>query len=196
MECAAAVLLACKAGEVARKVRDVVNVAHLRGGASAQPIQVSAEFWDLRDAVVAAEQDILRSLGFGVRPELPFAYLLNYLRALAASPALSAVAHSLLVESFDVNLAARHAPHAIAAGCIHAAALVTDAALDPPAWHDVVDVSRGELCTVASELVSLLERIGERLPARPPPAGSAAAEAAAAEDERRARDLRLWLRAK
>ncbi|KAJ1494608.1 hypothetical protein T484DRAFT_1764925, partial [Baffinella frigidus] len=65
VECAAAVLLACKSGEVARKVRDVVNVTHLRGSSSSQPIQVTAEFWDLRDAVVAAEQDLLRALGFG-----------------------------------------------------------------------------------------------------------------------------------
>lgn len=40
VECAAAVLLACKSGEVARKVRDVVNVTHLRGSSSSQPIQV------------------------------------------------------------------------------------------------------------------------------------------------------------
>ena len=39
--------------------------------------------------MVAAEQDLLRALGFGVRPDLPFAFLLNYLRALAAPAALA-----------------------------------------------------------------------------------------------------------
>jgi len=51
-----------------------------------------------RDALVACEQDVLRTLGFCIQPPLPFNYLLNYLKALNATPMLSGAAFAILNE--------------------------------------------------------------------------------------------------
>ena len=42
---------------------------------------------------------LLKALGFSIKPELPFAYLLNYLKSLAASPQLAAAGHPLDLSS-------------------------------------------------------------------------------------------------
>lgn len=41
-------------------------------------------FWRMRDRLVEGEHHLLKTLGFTIKPELPFAYLLNYLKALSA----------------------------------------------------------------------------------------------------------------
>ena len=46
------------------QVRDVVNVTFRRAVPEAEPLRVGAQFWTLRDRVVAGEQDVLRALGF------------------------------------------------------------------------------------------------------------------------------------
>lgn len=38
----------------------------------------------MRDRLVEGEHHLLKALGFTIKPELPFAYLLNYLKALSA----------------------------------------------------------------------------------------------------------------
>ncbi len=58
VEAGACVLVATKANEVQRKVRDVVNVVYQRARPNASPLDVGSAFWDLRDAIVASEQDV------------------------------------------------------------------------------------------------------------------------------------------
>ncbi|KAJ1494609.1 hypothetical protein T484DRAFT_1764926 [Baffinella frigidus] len=134
-------------------------------------------------------------------------------------------AYTLLVESFDVDLAGRYLPHVIAA-----AAPRTDGVGWGLAFAAVViSVSRADLEDVAATLVALLEQAAARLPPkpapitgkprRPPPppvaeaeveaaneedetkaeaevdAGEAEVEAAKEEDEKKSREFRLWLRA-
>jgi hypothetical protein len=104
IEASACILVSAKVNEVPRKVRDVVNVAHQRTWPDSKPLEVGAKFWDIRDAVVAGEQEVLRALGFSIQPPLPFNFLLNYLKALDATPMLSAASFSILNESFDLPL--------------------------------------------------------------------------------------------
>lgn len=49
------------------------------------------EYWTLRDAVVAHEQILLRTLAFDLDVDLPYRYLLNYLRTLRAGHGIAHV---------------------------------------------------------------------------------------------------------
>ena len=42
----------------------MVNVTYRRALPAAEELRVGAQFWALRDRVVAGEQDVLRALGF------------------------------------------------------------------------------------------------------------------------------------
>ena len=110
VESSACILIAAKVKEVPRKVRDIVNVAYQRVHPARPPLQVGAAYWGLRDALVACEQDLLRSQGFAVLPPLPFNYLLNYLKALGATPLLSQTAFCVLDSSCDLPLCMYFSP--------------------------------------------------------------------------------------
>jgi len=58
---------------------------------------------------------VLRSLGFSIKPELPFVYLLNYLKALAATPNVAAAGmlRLLCLKPRHACLAFAFHPHAL-----------------------------------------------------------------------------------
>ena len=120
VESSACILIAAKVKEVPRKVRDIVNVAYQRVHPARPPLQVGAAYWGLRDAIVACEQDLLRSQGFAVLPPLPFNYLLNYLKALGATPLLSQTAFCVLDSSCDLPLCMYFSPRILLHPHLHA----------------------------------------------------------------------------
>lgn len=167
IEASACILVAAKVNEVPRKVRDVVNVAHQRTWPRTEPLEVGATFWDIRDAVVASEQDVLRALGFSIQPPLPFNYLLNYLKALDATAMLSATSFSILNESFDLPLCIYFEPHEIAAACIYIASTLLniplpsrqDDAGQEISWNDVVAVTAPRLEELGSLIMGHVEAL-------------------------------------
>ena len=54
---------------------------------------------------------VLRSLGFSIKPELPFVYLLNYLKALAATPNVAAAGISLFLCLWPLDSVPAYALH-------------------------------------------------------------------------------------
>jgi len=58
VEAGACVLVSTKANDIQRKVRDVVNVVYQRALPDSSPLDVGNTFWNLRDALVASEQDV------------------------------------------------------------------------------------------------------------------------------------------
>jgi len=64
------------------RVRDVINVTLRMIHPDRPPLEIDLEYKKLKDSMVAHEQIILRQLGFEMRVELPYKYLLNYLHIL------------------------------------------------------------------------------------------------------------------
>ena len=63
---AASLLVAVKAQNGDRKLRDIINVVHSALRPDSPPLTISQEFWSLRDAVVLMEQRLLRACAFQV----------------------------------------------------------------------------------------------------------------------------------
>ncbi|KAI8636386.1 hypothetical protein BD408DRAFT_426202 [Parasitella parasitica] len=76
--------LACKATEVPRKVRDIVNVGHRYYHPKGTTLNVDENYFRMRSSLVTSELLLVRALGFDLEVELPFAYCLNVLRGLGS----------------------------------------------------------------------------------------------------------------
>lgn len=91
-----ALYLASKLEECPIRMRDLINVydllsqraTHILNGKSDETYQYHAmsyfgnTFYDMKDALVVAEMQILKRLGFNVHVVLPYGTLVNYLRVL------------------------------------------------------------------------------------------------------------------
>ncbi len=93
-----ALYLASKLEECPLRMRDLINVYDLLIQRTAHPSHSSplhtpefkyvpmsyfgSKFYDLKDALVVAEMQILKRLGFQVHVVLPYGTLVNYLRVL------------------------------------------------------------------------------------------------------------------
>ena len=91
-----ALYLASKLEECPLRMRDLINVydlllsrtLHAVSASSHKPFKYtpmsyfSSTFYDLKDALVVAEMQILKRLGFNVHVLLPYGTLVNYLRVL------------------------------------------------------------------------------------------------------------------
>jgi len=92
-----ALYLASKLEECPLRMRDLINVYHLLLQRSAHALSSESSetefkytpmsyfgptFYDLKDALVVAEMQILKRLGFNVHVVLPYGTLVNYLRVL------------------------------------------------------------------------------------------------------------------
>ena len=91
-----ALYLASKLEECPLRMRDLINVydlllqraAYSLSSTSAEPFQYQpmsyfgSTFYDLKDALVVAEMQVLKRLGFNVHVVLPYGTLINYLRVL------------------------------------------------------------------------------------------------------------------
>ncbi|KAG1057761.1 hypothetical protein G6F43_000404 [Rhizopus delemar] len=76
--------LACKATEVPRKVRDLVNVSYRYYHPNESTLDVDENYFKMRASLVTTELLLVRALGFDLEVELPFAYCMNVLRGLAS----------------------------------------------------------------------------------------------------------------
>ncbi|KAK4518151.1 uncharacterized protein ATC70_001502 [Mucor velutinosus] len=76
--------LACKATEVPRKVRDLVNVGYRYYHPKGTTLNVDENYFKMRSSLVTSELLLVRALGFDLEVELPFAYCLNVLRGLGS----------------------------------------------------------------------------------------------------------------
>ncbi|CEP07047.1 hypothetical protein [Parasitella parasitica] len=76
--------LACKATEVPRKVRDIVNVGYRYYHPNGTTLDVDENYFKMRSSLVTSELLLVRALGFDLELELPFAYCLNVLRGLGS----------------------------------------------------------------------------------------------------------------
>ncbi|KAL9933122.1 hypothetical protein V8E36_007840 [Tilletia maclaganii] len=156
----------------------------------------SQDFYDSRDALVVAEMQILKRLGFNVQVVLPFATLVNYLKLLGltdpsagitdaservdpSTPSFAQRAWSYLNDALQTPLYCQYPPHILACGAIYLTALKNRPhplalPLKPKPWWALFDVeSEADLRIISATLLRLYDDSGwaeeEGEPAGNPP---------------------------
>ncbi|KAI7866394.1 hypothetical protein BDF14DRAFT_1812755 [Spinellus fusiger] len=76
--------LACKATDIPRKVRDLVNVGYRYYHLEGPMLQVDENYFKMRSSLVTSELLLVRTLGYNLEVELPFAFCLNTLRGMGS----------------------------------------------------------------------------------------------------------------
>jgi len=108
--------IAGKNEEISRKIRDIINTVNR---VLQESIKLDSEYWKLRDKLIEMEQTILRTLAFNTAVDLPYKYLLNYIKTLQGSNALAQLAWNIVNDSYFIpNICLNFKPNIIAVSAI------------------------------------------------------------------------------
>ncbi|KDN40263.1 cyclin-like protein [Tilletiaria anomala UBC 951] len=134
------------------------------------------EFYDAKDAMVIAEIQILKRLGFNVQVNLPYATMINYLQLLGLTdthryPGVAQRAWSFLNDALQTPVYCLFPPHNIACAAVYLTAITAQPPIslpqEPAPWHALFDASEGELRAICAHILRLYdERPGEGLASR------------------------------
>ncbi|PWN34657.1 cyclin-like protein [Meira miltonrushii] len=130
------------------------------------------EFYDTKDALVIAEMQILKRLGFQVQVNLPYATMVNYLQLLGLTGSQtqdSPVAHdgqtfaqlawAILNDSLQTTIYCLFPPHVVAVSAIYLTSTLVKVSpplpQQPKPWWELFDVSREEVRIVCSHIMRL-----------------------------------------
>lgn len=130
------------------------------------------EFYDTKDALVIAEMQILKRLGFQVQVNLPYATMVNYLQLLGLTGSqtqdspiakdgetFAQLAWAILNDSLQTTVYCLFPPHVIAVSAIYlTSTFITSSPplpLQPKPWWELFDVSREEVRIVCSHIMRL-----------------------------------------
>ncbi|KAI9287898.1 hypothetical protein BC943DRAFT_317340 [Umbelopsis sp. AD052] len=78
--------LACKATEVVRKIRDVINVCYRLVHQSDSILEIDEYYYRLRTSLTTSELILTRALGYDLDVDLPFAFALKVLKGMGCVP--------------------------------------------------------------------------------------------------------------
>ncbi|KAI8578445.1 hypothetical protein K450DRAFT_246843 [Umbelopsis ramanniana AG] len=78
--------LACKATEVVRKIRDVINVCYRLVHQSDSILEIDEYYYRLRTSLTTSELILTRALGYNLDVDLPFAFALKVLKGMGCVP--------------------------------------------------------------------------------------------------------------
>ncbi|KAJ2964425.1 hypothetical protein NQZ79_g644 [Umbelopsis isabellina] len=81
--------LACKATEVVRKLRDVINVCYRLIHQSDSILEIDEYYYNLRTSLTTSELILIRALGYNLDVDLPFAFALKVLKGMGCVPVFS-----------------------------------------------------------------------------------------------------------
>jgi len=163
----ACLYLACKIEETQRSWRDVVNVMHFvflkRENRTYIPLDKASfkkgdyNYWDLKNALVVSERQVLKELGFLVYVEHSHKFILNYLKVLDGSQELAQNAWNYVNDSLRTTVCVHYKPEAIAVTAIYIAARQLAIALpeSPDAWWELFDVTMTEIEEIGRCLLTL-----------------------------------------
>lgn len=153
-EAAAAVLfLAAKMCEEPRRLRDVLNGVEV--ASHGDIVRDAHAYWDRKSRMVAAEQLLLRELGFDTGFEDAQVLLLNSLRLLRAPKALYELSVALLNDA-SMRLREPRPSRVIAAAAISLAAEMLALPL-PNGWAGVLEVEASALAEASHAILAIYE---------------------------------------
>ena len=167
----AALFLAAKVDECARRIRDVINVVHIVStGDPSQPLTVSQSYWDRKELVIRRESSLLRALAFKCDVKHPHIFVLHFGRALECSAELTRIAYYIANDSMRLPLCIMYEPSLIAVACLHLAAELMGESMQMNLsrrvvlrggreWFEWFGVNRLELEDAIHQIIDLYERI-------------------------------------
>eukprot|EP01118_Nematostelium_gracile_P018400 TRINITY_DN8163_c0_g1_i1.p1 TRINITY_DN8163_c0_g1~~TRINITY_DN8163_c0_g1_i1.p1 ORF type:complete len:244 (+),score=51.58 TRINITY_DN8163_c0_g1_i1:26-757(+) len=150
---ATCVYLATKLEEDPKRLRDIINTSYMMQ--YNKQLMIGTEYWKERDRVVEQELALLSTLAFDVTVELPYKYLLNYLKALNAKHALAQLSWNLLNDSFETTISLTWRPHVVAVSCIYLASKFLKLQLDSSRWWETFDVSLEQINSISNTILEL-----------------------------------------
>ncbi|KAF8941169.1 cyclin-like protein [Dissophora ornata] len=157
------IFLAAKVEECPCRMTDLVNeidhlTKHFRHKTLEPLTLFSQEFYDLKNAVVIAEMQILKKLGFNVHVQLPYAIMVNYLKVLELTdhPTIPQRAWGFLNDGLRTSIYICYQPPTIACSVIWLAAREAGVPLPKsPAWWEVLDSKLEDIVNIAGHIKSL-----------------------------------------
>ncbi|KAL7416818.1 cyclin-like protein [Mrakia frigida] len=178
-----ALYLATKLEECPMRLRDLVNIYDLlhhrstyllanpsSSSSSSHPpapkfqytpmSYTSSTFYNLKDAIVISEMQILKRLGFNVQVQLPYASMVSYCQMLGMVEKEGVVdkAWGFLNDSLQTPLPALFPPPTLAASSILLSTRQSSVAL-PDSWWELFDVEYDDMICVCGWILRLYERI-------------------------------------
>ncbi|KAJ7074253.1 cyclin-like protein [Mycena amicta] len=172
-----ALYLASKLEECTLRIRDLINVYDLllqrSGHTTNTPFRYAPmsyfgnTFYELKDAIVVAEMQLLKRLGFNVHVVLPYGSLINYLRVLGLTdhPDACTRAWGYLNDALQTPVYALYSVPTI----VSAAILLTTRHLNialpstpPHCWWELFDAEWEDVWSVAGHIMRLYRTRSEQ----------------------------------
>ena len=134
-------------------------------------VVVGDEYYRTKDQVLELEQEVLRSVNYGLNTPQPHKYLLNMCHVAKASPAVAQLASVTLTDAcFNTTLLLRWTAPQLAGGALRVAAEVVGVNLDCPRsgsgglhWWDALGLDAAALEEIGGEMLDVLEgAVGEK----------------------------------
>lgn len=164
-----ALYLASKLEECPLRMRDLINVydlllaraAHASSSAPGPYVHTpmlyfAPAFYELKDALVVSEMQILKRLGFNTQVILPYGTLVNYLRVLELARDADACrkAWGYLNDALQTPVFALYPVPAVVCACVLLASRHLAIAL-PDAWWDLFDAEWEDVHSIAGTIMRL-----------------------------------------
>eukprot|EP01120_Amphizonella_sp_Union-15-10_P003844 TRINITY_DN14284_c0_g1_i1.p1 TRINITY_DN14284_c0_g1~~TRINITY_DN14284_c0_g1_i1.p1 ORF type:complete len:142 (-),score=25.58 TRINITY_DN14284_c0_g1_i1:63-446(-) len=115
----------------------------------------------MRDALIASEQYVLRTLSFDLTVDLPYSYLLNYIKSLGGKSDLSQVAWNIVNDSLATTICLEYKPHTIACASIYLASKILGIFESLPIgkkqWWTAFDTTLEEIEDIGKRVLELYE---------------------------------------
>lgn len=153
----ACVMLAAKAEENSRRVRDIINTTHALQNPGKPPLQVTQEYWAMKEEVIKFEQLLLRVFAFDLNVQHPHHFVLHFVRDLEGSEELASTAWCILNDSLCSTLCLQYRPEPVACAAIYLAGELIGKQLSHGDWFEAYETSRVELEDLCIQMTEMYE---------------------------------------
>ncbi|CAB4399703.1 unnamed protein product [Rhizophagus irregularis] len=168
-----ALFLASKVSESPCKIRDLINVYNYLirryRNEPNEPLEYLGQvFYEMKDALVIAEMQILKKLGFNVHVQLPYGLMVNYLKVLELTDheTIPQKAWGYLNDSLRTNVYVCYQPATIACAVIWLAARIAQVKLPTsPPWWELFEAELEDMENISRHIMRLYAiRLPSNLP--------------------------------